>query len=119
MNKYFIIFGILCSFMASLGQYLFKISLKNLDINKLFNFSYLFSNKYFYIFLFSFVLYIAGFILWLYVLKNIELSSAVGFMILSYVLTFIYSIVLLRENINISKVIGLLLAVIGIFFIVK
>jgi len=115
MEKSSLLLGVICSFLASFGQFLLKISVKELDFS--FSINYYIFNKNFYLLIIAVFLYFLGFLLWLFLLKKIKLSEAVAFMVLSLVLTFIYSILLLKEPLTIKRVLGIILSVIGIFLI--
>jgi drug/metabolite transporter (DMT)-like permease len=117
--RYFLM-GVICSFLASTSQLIFKKSVSSLRVNSDFSFSLvveIIKQKAFYFLMFAFVIYFLGSLIWLYLLKKIELSEAVSFMILSFVLTFIWSVIFLNEIITIKKMIGILLAIFGILLI--
>jgi len=112
MSKNFIFIGFLCSILASTSQVMLKISVKNLKLS--FSFHYYLNNKYFFLFLLSLLLYFVALVLWIIVLKNLELSKAVAFMILSFILVFLFSIIILKEPLTIKKLIGISLSIMGI-----
>jgi multidrug transporter EmrE-like cation transporter len=54
---------------------------------------------------------------WLLTLSKVELSYAYPFLSLSYVLIFLFSWMFFQENIPPSRIIGMLVVCLGVFFI--
>jgi drug/metabolite transporter (DMT)-like permease len=56
---------------------------------------------------------------WAMAMTKFQLSQAYPFMSLSYVFVFILSVILFKEDVNIYKIIGFLLILIGVFIVSK
>ena len=71
-------------------------------------------------FIFGFILYILSFISWLIILSKKQLTFIFPIVTgLAYATIIITSILFLREEINLFKLIGILLIGVGILFIIK
>lgn len=70
--------------------------------------------------IFGVLLYVIGFIMWLYVLSRMNLSIAYPVAItLSFLAILVSSILLLKEELTINIIVGSLMCVAGIIFILK
>jgi drug/metabolite transporter (DMT)-like permease len=105
--------------LTSLGQLFFKKGMMILDhqhqqasLWKLMG--YAFGNGYV---LLGFLSFGAGAVLWLAVLAKEEVSYAYPLSSLGYIIVLIGSFLLFQEHISLSRVIGILLLVMGVFFI--
>jgi drug/metabolite transporter (DMT)-like permease len=109
---------LLCICTISVGQILLKLGTNTtpLDIStvNIETLSLLLKNWYL---LSGMVVYIASFILWLYVLSHEQLSYAYPFVSLSYPLVILMSWALLGENISSSVWIGIILICLGVSLI--
>jgi len=114
--KSVIVLGVICSLLASVSQVLLKISIKHLEFFP--SITYYLNNLYFFMFFLSLLFYLIGLILWLIVLKNLELSKSVAFMILSFILVFSFSILILKEPLTIKKLVGIVLSLVGIIILI-
>lgn len=56
---------------------------------------------------------------WLWVLSKVDLSVAYPFVGMSFIFTFVFGVFLLGESVNLYKVIGTLMIILGCFFVVK
>jgi drug/metabolite transporter (DMT)-like permease len=56
---------------------------------------------------------------WLWVLSKVDLSIAYPFIGVSFIFTLLFSIIFLHEAINIYKIIGTLMIVLGCFLVIK
>jgi multidrug transporter EmrE-like cation transporter len=61
------------------------------------------------------LVYMLSFIAWLWVLSKVELSLAYPFVGISFVFTLIFGVFVLGESINIYKLVGTFMIVIGCF----
>ena len=62
-------------------------------------------------------LYVFSLALWLVVLKNIEVSQAYPLSAMGFLITAVIGYFFLNEDLNILRIVGLLLIVVGIFII--
>jgi|SRR3990167_10234573 len=67
----------------------------------------------------GFVVYGISAILWLFVLQKFPLSVAYPALSLTYVVVVILSVFLLKEPINSFKIAGMLLIILGVYFLFK
>ena len=65
------------------------------------------------------IIYGASAIIWLFVLQRFPLSVAYPALSLTYIVVVAISVVLLKEPVTPSKVVGLLFIVIGVYFLFK
>jgi multidrug transporter EmrE-like cation transporter len=68
---------------------------------------------------FSLLCYGLSIIIWMAVLSRVEVSFAYAFSSLGYVLVTVMGVVLLKENISILRVIGILVVCIGIILVAR
>lgn len=104
--------------MSAVAQYYLKVGVTSLqkDIQK--NVWELFKSIFLNLhILFGFFLYLIGAVLWLYVLSKFELSKAYPFASLGYVFSLLLGYFLLNENLSASRILGLCLIVLGVYFI--
>jgi len=98
--------------LAVIAQLLFKLSVKN-NSNELNSFyDYVELNL-----IFGFILYFFSAILYVYVLKKIDLSIAYPSIALSYIFILFLSNYFFDEPITIFKILGCALIIVGIFLI--
>lgn len=97
---------VLSTLFGAVGSVLFKLVL-----NKSKNFSKIFSDFTLYLGIFLFGL---GFIVYLFLLRQNDVTYLFPITSLTYVWTSIFSVVLLNEKMNRRKLIGISLIVIGI-----
>ena len=101
---------------GALGQILLKVGVNN---NNFVGFKFyldFFKNYWIYLGMFS---YGISFLLWLKVLKYFEVSFARPMTSLGYILTLLIAVIILGESINLSKIIGIVLIVTGVFFLMR
>ena len=116
--SYLIIYAIalISIILGSLAQYLFKVGMNHVNLNDD-NISII-KNVLTSLPLISGVLsYGLSLVFWLIVLSKMELSKAYPMVSLGYVFTLIISYLFLGENINLEKLIGILLIISGVIFI--
>ncbi|MCM1988544.1 EamA family transporter [Oceanirhabdus seepicola] len=92
---------IFSAFVASLGQLMWKLSGSELNI----------------LLIIGLFLYGIGFISMTIAFKSDELSKLYPFMSLSYAFATIYSVLILREPLSISNIIGIILIVSGVILL--
>ena len=63
------------------------------------------------------ILYALSMFCWLYVLSVMELSKAYPMVSLGYVFTLFLGFSFLNESLSMSKIVGILLIIVGVFFI--
>lgn len=63
------------------------------------------------------VFFVTSMILWIKCISNMELSKAYPTVSLSYLLVFLFSVMLLHESVSLDKVVGLVLIIAGVYFI--
>lgn len=109
---------LLCIFIVSIGQILLKCgtNLTPIDIFALNNETISILLKNYYI-ISGIIVYFASFILWLYVLSQVQLSYAYPFVSLSYPLVIIMSWALLGEHIDSHVWIGTFFICLGVSLI--
>ncbi|MFH8080295.1 MAG: EamA family transporter [Candidatus Aenigmatarchaeota archaeon] len=109
----------ICILLAVIGQIFMKLGTKDVNgitIKKLASkeiISIIF-NKYVF---FGMVSYAAGWFLWLIVLSQTELSFAYPFLSISYALIAIISWQFFGETMNITKMVGIILIMIGVILL--
>lgn len=64
-------------------------------------------------------LYGVGTILWLFALKQMDLSLAYPFVGMSFIMVFLMGVFLLGEPFNINRLIGTIIIIIGILFLAR
>lgn len=105
-------------FLSAVGQLSFKHGVSNVDLT-------LYSSlilKAWYLFFSPFVmlglgLYGVGTVLWLFALKELDLSLAYPFVGISFIFVFLFSILLLQEPFHLNRLVGSLVIVIGIIIL--
>lgn len=115
MNIFFLfLIGI---FITSFGQLSLKQGVSNskIELSPTLFFQIL-SNKFLLI---GFFLYAIGSILWLFIIKKLPISIAYPSVSLSYVIVVILSYFFFREQINATKIFGIILIFIGIIFLFR
>lgn len=68
-------------------------------------------------FILGILLYIGSLVLWLIVLKKIEVSQAYPLSAMGFIFTSTFAFFFLHETISTAKIIGLMFIVVGIIFI--
>lgn len=64
-------------------------------------------------------LYGIGTVLWLFALKQIDLSLAYPFVGMSFVMVFLMGVFILGEPFNINRMIGTMIIIVGILFLAR
>lgn len=116
-----ILFLVICILAVSFGQVLLKIgvneigviSIEHLDFSIL---SKIITNKFIFIGLLFHAIIIP---LWLFILLKSDVSFAYPLISLSYLLTSIIAYILLNEEITLYRWLGILIIIIGTYFIIK
>lgn len=109
--------------LGALGQILMKNGMAK--IGPLKNSNFLNGVLYFVKAIFSPLVFLGLFsygismIIWLWVLSKFDLSYARPFVSLGYIFIILYSLFVLKENIQITRWVGLLFILVGIFFVAK
>jgi len=107
-------------FLGACGQLLLKLGVNRIgaiDLNwpvvvqTLFN---IFTNLWVVT---GIICFVTSMILWIKVISNMELSKAYPSVSLSYIIVFIFSVVLFHESVSSSKVLGLALVSAGVYFL--
>jgi len=118
MSDYFIlglgvIFNVLAQIFLKMGMKNFSLAMYGESV--LFKLKEIITN---FPLVFSVLLYGLGFVAYAIALKNIELSKAYPVASVAMILLiFVISILFLGESLNSSKIIGIVLSILGIFFI--
>ena len=108
-----------CILLVS-GQVLWKIGLNKIGPFSLFDENIhlklyqIFTN---YLIILGLIIFAIATILWFQVLSQVELSTAYPIMSLSYVIGVLIGIFFFNESLELTKILGLTLIVIGIFFL--
>lgn len=63
--------------------------------------------------------YVLSMIFWLYVLSKMEMSKAYPLVSIGYIFTLLIGHFLLGESVSLFKVVGIVLIVLGVFFITR
>lgn len=102
-------------FLSALAQLSFKYGVSNVDLtqhsNLVFKAWFLFTSPFVVI---GLSLYGIGTILWLFALKQLDLSLAYPFVGMSFVFVFIFSVLFLSEPFNVTRLLGTAVIVLGI-----
>lgn len=61
--------------------------------------------------------FVSSMILWIKVISNMELSKAYPSVSLSYIIVFLISIFIFNETASSSKIVGLILVALGVYFL--
>lgn len=107
-------------FLSAVAQLSFKHGVSNVDLEQYSNLIY----KAWFLFTSPFVilgltLYGVGTILWLFALKQLDLSLAYPFVGMSFLFVLIFSILFLNEPFSINRLIGTVVIIIGIIILSK
>lgn len=103
-------------FLGALAQYLLKIGTSQLILIRTSLIKALFLNIPLLGGLFCYGL---SLIFWLYVLSKMELSKAYPMVSLGYVVTLLLGYIFLNEPLSLSKILGVSLIMIGVYFVTK
>jgi multidrug transporter EmrE-like cation transporter len=101
----------------SLGQILMKYAADRLTIDKLFAWASLreiLLNPYV---IGGITTYVIGMFAWLFTLSKLELSVAYPFLALTYVVVFVAAVVLFKETVLATKILGVVLIMAGIILV--
>jgi drug/metabolite transporter (DMT)-like permease len=121
MNKYFFLL-LLTVFLNTTANLLIKKgALKIIPL------SFSFSNIISFIFqvatnifiMSGLIIFAAGFFLWVAVLSKIQVSIAAPLMSISYILITIFAYFFLKEPLTLSKILGILIIILGIYLITR
>jgi drug/metabolite transporter (DMT)-like permease len=114
MNFSQVILAIICVLAISCGQILFKwIGLEIQQTGNWFNWKVLFSVGM------AFTIYSSATALWIFLLKNVELSKIYVFMALSFILVPVASNIFFDEKLSAFFLLGIALIISGILVILK
>ena len=115
MINLIIISSIACS---ALAQIMLKLGMSNVTIDSITfeNLLRLFLNPFI---LAGVALYVTAMLIWLYVLKQVEVSYAYPFTALGFVMVMVISYFFLAEQVTLLRVAGITLIIGGIFLISK
>jgi multidrug transporter EmrE-like cation transporter len=106
--------------LSAIAQMSFKHGMNQLQIDQQANLLVKVVSILFSPFVFGgLALYGVGTILWLFALKQLDLSLAYPFVGLSFVMVFALSIFVLGEPLHLNRLIGSLIIVVGIIFLAK
>ena len=110
-----IVSSILCS---ALAQIMLKLGMGKVTIDSitLENLLRLFLNPFI---IAGLILYVTAMLIWLYVLKNVEVSYAYPFTALGFIVVMAISYFFLAEQVTLLRVAGIILIIGGIFLISK
>lgn len=98
------------------GQLLWKIGLREVQLNSLKDIIAALFNKYIFS---GIVIYGIATCYWLYILKKFDLIKVYPLQSLSYILVVISGYFILKEPLSKNTVIGTIIICIGVFFITK
>jgi len=114
------LFVVVNDLVDTTAQLLMKKGLGNADLNTVaayFNHLLNFSHPIIFIFWIGLSLYISNFFLWMKILSKIDLSVALPLACVGYILIPIASVLFLHEHVLPARWLGLILIVLGIYFI--
>jgi len=63
------------------------------------------------------ICFVTSMVLWIKVISTMELNKAYPTVSLSYIIVFIFSVVLFHESVSMDKVVGLVLVSAGVYFL--
>lgn len=110
INK--LLFGLLCVFLISTGQILFKISSRTINFS---GFTDLVKSMVCnYVFIVSIVTYFVATLFWIKLLKDVDLRIAYPLMSLAFIIVPILSNIFLSEKITLNTIIGGGIILIGV-----
>ncbi len=98
------------------GQFLWKIGLKQVELNSAKDYIFAIFNPKIFL---GLVIYALATLVWFYVLKKHDLSKVYPLQSLSYIIAMIVGYLLLNEQITKNSVIGTLIICVGVFIIVS
>jgi len=106
--------------LSAVAQMSFKHGMNQLQLDQSTNFFIKVFSIVFSPFVFSgLALYGVGTVLWLFALKQLDLSLAYPFVGLSFVMVFALSVLFLGEPLHVNRLIGSLIIIVGIIFLAK
>jgi multidrug transporter EmrE-like cation transporter len=114
--------ALLCAFMITTGQVLWKIAidrnggLVNSKLSIIDNISRLLFSPYM---ISGIVVYCIATIFWMYLLGRYEYSYIYPMLAMSYIISFIYAFYIFNEMITVSKVVAVALIIMGIIVLNK
>ncbi len=105
-------------FLSAVAQLSFKHGVSSVDLSQYSNMVY----KAWFLFTSPFVilglaLYGVGTILWLFALKQLDLSLAYPFVGMSFLFVFIFSLTFLHEPFNLTRLLGTVVIIVGIIIL--
>jgi len=63
------------------------------------------------------VCFVTSMILWIKVLSKMELSKAYPSVSISYIIVFVFSVILFNESVSFAKILGMVLVSIGVYYL--
>lgn len=118
LNSFFIVFVSVS--LSAIAQLSFKFGVTNVEIiensNVVAKAWALFTSPFVFLGLF---LYGVGTILWLFALKQIDLSLAYPFVGMSFIMVFLMGVFFLGEPFNMNRLIGTIIIIFGILFLAR
>lgn len=105
---------LLNSILLVTGQMLWKIGLKDIEINSVANAISAIFNKYVFS---GLVIYMIATLYWFYILKRFDLTKVYPLQSMSYIITLFIGIFFLNENVSRNTIIGTIIIFIGVFVI--
>ena len=106
--------------LSAIAQLSFKYGVTHVDVHQYNNLLVkawmLFTSPFVFLGLF---LYGIGTVLWLFALKQMDLSLAYPFVGMSFIMVFLMGVLLLGEPFNINRLIGTIIIIIGILFLAR
>ncbi|XZM35378.1 EamA family transporter (plasmid) [Clostridium perfringens] len=102
-----------CIMLVS-GQILWKIGLKNTNMESLKDIILLMFNKYIFS---GLLIYALATIYWFYIIKTNDLSKVYPMQSMSYIISLFMSYYLLKESISLNSIIGTMVILLGVFII--
>ncbi len=109
-----------CDLLDTSAQLLMKKGLGSADLNSIasfFHHLFNFSNPAIFLFWIGLIVYVSNFFLWMNVLSKIDLSVALPLASSSYILIPIAAVFFLHEFVSPSRWLGLVLIMLGIYFV--
>lgn len=105
-------------FLSAVAQVSFKHGVSNVDLAQYSNIVY----KAWFLFTSPFVilglaLYGVGTVLWLFALKQLDLSLAYPFVGMSFIMVLAFSVIFLQEPFNLNRLVGTLVIIVGILIL--
>ena len=110
-----ILLSLVCSLMLATGQIFWKLSMTGREFSL--NYKVIIKVIFSPLFLAGIVLYGLATILWIYLLSKFELSYIYPMIAFAYVFGAFMSVIILKENISLLRLSGILLVVIGVAII--